>query len=227
MSADFCGLARARRQAKQPDCFQIYVTGCAGNIGVGKYNDGNPANRAVFTDRMYLAMKQAADSVQAQLLTKLHCRQIPMHLPVREDPGFTRDECESALRRGEGMIKDAESFREAMREATIVTQDVRHLAKSLQCRHRATEPINVSVIDLGAATLLLLPGEPFIEFQLAAQQLRPDDVVIAMGYGNGGPGYLCTDIAYDQGGYESRLPAYTGRGAESVIRQALQSALGG
>ena len=225
VSADFCGLARARRQAEQPDCFQMYVTGCAGNIGVGKYNDGDPANRAVFTDRMAMAMKQASESARSQPLTGVRCRNVPMRLPVREDPGFTREECESALRRGEGMIKDPESFRHAMRTATIVTQDVRHLAKPLQWRQRASEPINVPAIDLGAATLLLLPGEPFIEYQLAAQQLRPDDLVITIGYGNGGPGYLCTDIAYDQGGYEAKLPAYTGRGAEAVIRQTLQSAL--
>lgn len=225
VSADFCGLARARRQAEQPKCFQMYVTGCAGNIGVGKYNDGDPANRAVLSDRMYVAMNEAAANVIAQPLTRMRCRHVPMRLPVREDPGFTRDDCESTLRRGEDIIQDQISFQQAMRTATIVTQDLRHVVKPLQWRQRASEPIDVPVIDFGVATLLLLPGEPFIEYQLAAQQMRPDDVVIVMGYGNGGPGYLCTDIAYDQGGYESKLPAYTGRGAEAVIRETLQAAL--
>ena len=40
-------------------------------------------------------------------------------------------------------------------------------------------------------------------------------------------GKICTDIAYDQGGYESNLPAYTGRGAEAVVRETLRKAVPG
>ena len=50
---------------------------------------------------------------------------------------------------------------------------------------------------------------------------------MVLGYGNGGPGYLCTDVAYYQGGYESNLPAYTGRGAEAVVRDTLRQSLAG
>ena len=64
-------------------------------------------------------------------------------------------------------------------------------------QRRSKQPIDVPVLDLGAAKLLLLPGEPFIEYQLAAQKMRPDDFVIVMGYGNSGTGYVCTDVAYD------------------------------
>src|SRR5262249_44590902 len=59
VSSDFCGLARKRRQDEEPDVFQIYFTGCAGNITAGKYNDGSHANRRVLRDRIYDAMTAA------------------------------------------------------------------------------------------------------------------------------------------------------------------------
>jgi hypothetical protein len=56
---------------------------------------------------------------------------------------------------------------------------------------------------------LHLPGELFVEFQLAAQKLRPDRFVCVAAYGDYGPGYIGTAEAYSQGGYET--------GAESRV----------
>ena len=40
VSADFCGLARQKLQDEDPNVFQVYFNGCAGNVTAGKYNDG-------------------------------------------------------------------------------------------------------------------------------------------------------------------------------------------
>ena len=56
--------------------------------------------------------------------------------------------------------------------------------------------------DLKIKTVLHLPGEPFIEYHLKAQELRKDRFVCVAGYGDGGPGYVPTDHAYPEGGYE-------------------------
>ena len=50
---------------------------------------------------------------------------------------------------------------------------------------------------------LHLPGELFVEYQLAAQRLRPDLFVAMAAYGDYAPGYIGTEVAYSQGGYES------------------------
>src|SRR5262249_38240750 len=47
VSADFCGLARRKRHADDTGVFQVYFTGCAGNITAGKYNDGTKENRPI------------------------------------------------------------------------------------------------------------------------------------------------------------------------------------
>jgi hypothetical protein len=48
-----------------------------------------------------------------------------------------------------------------------------------------------------------MPGELFVEYQLAAQRMRPRDVVCMAAYGDYGPGYIGTEVAYAQGGYET------------------------
>jgi hypothetical protein len=225
VSADFCGLARARRLADDPDCLQLYVTGCAGNIGAGKYNDGSDGIRDVLTDRIYTAMKTCTLNMQIKPLETIDYKTVSMQLPVREDPEFTEQHCLGRLRGSKDRTDEASTTAAAMQTGTILGQDLRHIALTLSWRRRAQEPIDVPVLDLGAAKLLLLPGEPFVEYQLQARQMCPDDVVMIMGYGNAGPGYLCTDIAYEQGGYESRVPAYTGRGAEAILIDTLRTAL--
>ena len=54
VSADFCGLARQKRQ-DETGVFQVYFNGCGGNITAGKYNDGAKENRPVLRDRIYAA----------------------------------------------------------------------------------------------------------------------------------------------------------------------------
>ena len=41
-----------------------------------------------------------------------------------------------------------------------------------------------------------------MEFQLYAQSLCPTGFVAVAAYGEGGPGYICTDAALAEGGYE-------------------------
>ncbi len=48
-----------------------------------------------------------------------------------------------------------------------------------------------------------LPGEPFVEYQLAAKAMRPDLFVAVAGYGDYAPWYIGTEAAYGEGGYET------------------------
>ena len=73
-----------------------------------------------------------------------------------------------------------------------------------------------------------MPGELFVEYQLAAQQLRPDSFVCVAAYGDYGPGYIGTAVAYNQGGYETGLESRASRvgpRAEAVLTKALHELL--
>ena len=63
--------------------------------------------------------------------------------------------------------------------------------------------MEVSCLKLGSARILHLPGELFVEYQLAAKAKRPDLFVAMAAYGDYGPAYIGTAIAYEQGGYET------------------------
>lgn len=81
-------------------------------------------------------------------------------------------------------------------------------------------------LRIGSAQILHMPAELFIEYQLAAQQMRPDDFIAMAAYGDNAPSYIGTEIAYMQGGYEvedrvSRVsPA-----VEKVLMQAMRELL--
>ena len=55
---DFPGIARETLE-KQEGVFQVYFPGCGGDVLVGKYNDGTPAARDQFAQRLLAGMKAA------------------------------------------------------------------------------------------------------------------------------------------------------------------------
>jgi hypothetical protein len=85
---------------------------------------------------------------------------------------------------------------------------------------RKNRPIEVTCLDLGQAMLLHLPGEPFIEYQLAAKKARSDIAVCVAGYADGGPGYLPPAKAYSEGGYEPTV-ALAGPKSEIILQDAI------
>ncbi len=111
----------------------------------------------------------------------------------------------------------AEHLKEAELRKTIAdpnaTNDARYsAAKHLTWLNRSREedPILLACLSLNDARILHMPGELFVEYQLAAQKLRPDLFVAMAAYGDYAPGYIGTEIAYTQGGYE------TSQGASQV-----------
>ena len=88
------------------------------------------------------------------------------------------------------------------------------------------DPIQLSCLKLGSAYIVHMPGELFVEYQLAAQQLRPKDTVCMAAYGDGGPGYIGTEIAYAQGGYETQpSSSNTAPQVEKVLMDGIRALL--
>lgn len=70
-------------------------------------------------------------------------------------------------------------------------------------RCQSGHKIDVACLKLGRARILHLPGELFVEYQLAAKAQRPDLFVAMAAYGDYAPWYIGTAVAYEQGGYET------------------------
>jgi hypothetical protein len=89
VSADFCGLARQKRQDEEPGVFQVYFNGCGGNITAGKYNDGSKELRPFLRDRVYAGMVAAWKDTKRTAADSFEWRYEPVKLsPQHPDRGL-------------------------------------------------------------------------------------------------------------------------------------------
>jgi hypothetical protein len=209
VSADFVGLARKRRQADDPAVFQVYASGCSGNVTAGKYNDGSPDNRPALAERIYKGMAAAWKATERQPLKGVGFRSVPLRLEPRGGDEFS---VEGLTKR---LTTDTKPFGQCLAA----------LGLSWRKRADAGHKIDVPVLDFGAAQLLLLPGESYVEFQLAAQKQRPESFVVALGYGECAPGYVPTERALEEGDGNLRDWCWVAPGAEKAMMKALEAAL--
>ena len=160
VSADFCGLARQKRR-DETKVFQVYFNGCGGNITAGKYNDGAKENRAVLRDRIHAGMVAAWKDTKRSEVKSFDWRFEPVKLPPRAEASFGEEESKKVL--ADVKATDAKRNNAAYQLAWLKRKDV---------------PIEVSCLDFDGSVLsLFLPGESFVEYQLAAQKMRADAVV--------------------------------------------------
>jgi len=209
VSADFPGLARRLRQKDLPGVKQIYASGCSGNIVAGKYNDGSPEKRSVLARRLQDAMAAAWRDTQRWPIDRLRFRTTPLWLEPRVSSGFAPEELERQLTPG------TKPFQQCL------------AAMGLSWRQRlsAGRAIHVPAIDLGAAQLLLLPGESYVEFQLAAQRVRPDSFVCVAGYGDGATGYIPTDRHFSEKDSNLEDWCWIAPGSEARMLEAIRKVL--
>jgi hypothetical protein len=207
VSSDFCGLARQVRQKQTPNVFQVYFTGCAGNVAAGKYNDGGPENRPVLRDRVAQAIAAAWETTVRHPADGWEWRIEPVKLPPRAEKSF-----------------GAEASRKVLEDPREPKARRGNAAFQLSWLKRIDRPIDVTCLDFGKAVVVHLPGEPFIEYQLYAQAQRRDGFVCVAGYGDGGPGYIPTARAYFEGGYEIGV-ALAGPDSEGLLQATLANVL--
>jgi hypothetical protein len=206
VSSDFCGLARDKRRQDDPGVFQVYFTGCAGNLTAGKYNDGAKENRPVLRDRIYAAMKEAWNATTRQEIKGWTWRVEPVKFAPRREKSFGEEESRRVL-------DDAKESKARRGNAAF----------QLAWLKRIDRPIDFTCLDFGKVQVLHLPGEPFIEYQLKAQELRKDSFVCVAGYGDDGTGYIPTEKAFLQGGYEPTVALAAP--SEQMLNKALANLL--
>ncbi len=91
-------------------------------------------------------------------------------------------------------------------------------------RYRAGTTIDIQSMALNNTRVLFMPGELFVEYQLAAKQMRPDLHIAMAAYGDGTLGYIPTADAYPEGGYEVEVARVTFK-AEEILMDAMRELL--
>ena len=186
-SADFPGIARFMRQSTLNGLTHVHFNGAGGNIGAGKYNDGSHENRQILAVRLAEGMASAYLATEKHLVTAddVDWKTVPVALPV----SVHLDE--------ERLLTDLNNSENGAEKRTQTAKDLVWLR-----RCQAGDKIDIGCLTLGPARILHMPGELVVEYQLAAQKMRPDLFVAMAAYGEYAPGYICMKEHYQQGGYE-------------------------
>jgi hypothetical protein len=184
---DFPGMARFQRQLAVPAALHVHFNGAGGNIGAGKYNDGAPVNRMILASRLADGMARAWDRTKRE---PIEARDVQWLVePVALPPAKHLTE--------QTLLQEISN-----RDANPPSQgSASRLAWLRRCQ--AGHNLELSCLKLGRARILHLPGESFVEYQLAAKAARPDLFVAMAAYGDYAPWYIGTAAAYKEGGYET------------------------
>jgi hypothetical protein len=207
VSSDFCGLARKQRQRDEPGCTHLYFTGCAGNVAAGKYNTGSAADRATLTQRIYAALVASEHTLQREPLEHIEWRTESVLPPPHPTP--TADMLMAEIHRA---------------DAPTVDRMLHAFRLGWLRRVETGLPIILSCLRVNEASILHLPGEMFVEYQLRARAMRSGQPVAVAAYGDDGLWYVPPKEEYPAGGYEVGL-AFSRDEVDDVMTRAIRRLL--
>jgi hypothetical protein len=204
---DYPGIARFLRQLAVPDALHVHFAGAGGNIGAGKYNDGAHINRLILAERLAEGMKRAWETSKREPVTteSVQWKVEPVVLPLAENLEKLKA----------GLPSAADSLLDENNAGKLAWLE----------RIGAGKKIELTCLSIGRARLLHLPGELFVEYQLAAKSERKDLFVAMAAYGDCGTGYIGTSVAYQQGGYETSSVSNVASGSEAILMAAIRKLL--
>ena len=111
--------------------------------------------------------------------------------------------------------------------AAVATTGFKFASQELQFSMRPEAKVSnkldglarLSGIRIGKLAILFLPGEPFVDIALAIERSSPFEDTIVVGFGENNIGYIPTEAAFSQGGYE------VGPGKWSFLEKGTDEAL--
>lgn len=203
---DIPGVARFFRQLSVPDALHLHFNGAGGNITVGKYNDGAKENRLLLAERLADGMLRAWQQTKKEKISAADVKweSLPVALPIKP----SLDSLGKLLHRETSVFVANNASKQVFMERT-----------------KQGKKVDISCLKIGNARMVHLPGECFIEYQLAAKAMRPDLFVTVAAYGDYAPGYIGTAEAYNEGGYETGQASAVTAEAEKVLLKAMNQLL--
>jgi len=206
---DFPGIARFVRGQAVPEALHVHFNGAGGNIGAGKFNDGAKENRVALAMRLADGMTRAWQGTVKRPISAsdVEWKSVPVSLPVARY-------LDEAKLRADVKLGTPAAVAAASRLAFVV-------------RNKSGHKIDLGCLSLGDVRVLHMPGELFVEYQLAAKKMRPDLHVAMAAYGEYGTAYIGTEIAYSQGGYETEpRSSNVAPEVEGVLMEGMKELLG-
>lgn len=206
---DFVGVARFFRQMAVPEALHVHFNGAGGNIAAGKYNDGSHENRLIFAQRLAAGMQKAWEVTRKEPITAANVSWTVEKVAL--PPALYLNDMQEKLKESNELLKKNSGIARKM---------------AWLRRTQAGKTIDISCLSLNDSRILHMPGELFVEYQLAAKATRPDLFVAMAAYGDLGMGYIGTSLAYEKGGYEvSERASSVAPEVEGVLMKAIHDLL--
>jgi hypothetical protein len=131
----------------------------------------------------------------------------------------------------------ADAVDEALKNSTLADGDellLRWRSVALPLRSDEEQPegkslsTRIAAAKIGNAAMVFLPGEPFVEIALAIHKASPFPFTAVVGYSDDYIGYVPTDRAFDNGGYEVKPGRWSrlAPGSEAIVRDKSIQLLG-
>lgn len=235
-SADFPGYTRQFiKENLGDDVILVYHTGPSGNQSPRHFINSNTFEEA---ERLGFKLgKQITDSVlqlnesEYQDWLSLSCQQSQLNLPQRK---FMTEE-EAAEK-----VVDVKNKLDKMRLEKAPAKEIRtvecdwfgalennQLAKmsvngELEKVYNSVLPAEVNIIGLGDTRFVFLPGELFVEYSLWIKDLTNKKIFISTMSNGVLAGYLVTEQAEQEGGYEASNSIFTAKGGKLTLDKVQQ-----
>jgi hypothetical protein len=225
VSADFpYWLEESLQEEFGNDLFNLFVTGCCGNINHWDFSkhgpqSGHRTKTKQLGESLGNAVKKELNNVKPQN-TSIAARARVMQIPLQQ---FTEEE----LRWAKGISREQlsgkseepterEQFLNSVKKRRIL--DLAEMAKNGD-----TIPLDVQVFRISNdIAIVTLPGEMFVEHQLTIKNLSPFQNTIVVELANASVAYIPNKTAFSQGGYEVVNSRLAPGGGEMMVEAALQ-----
>ncbi|HVC31958.1 MAG TPA: hypothetical protein VNL16_00440 [Chloroflexota bacterium] len=217
ISADYPGvLSDFFRKLEGPDLVVLFATGCCGDVNHCDFSKPGPQGGQPFVERIGTAL--------AGEVTKVTTRLTPLTDASRI--GFAQKVVELPLR-----VPTADDivWAEARRDAEMQSMDAAGLAvvkahRILRIRQHGWPTVTamVQVMAVGDLAYVTLPGEIFVELGLGIKKRSPFPHTFVAELNGTAFGYIPTEKAYGEGGYEATSSLLMPGSGERLVETALE-----
>jgi neutral ceramidase len=223
ISSDYPGVMARILKRFLGDIPVLFLNGAEGDINHIDINDPTPQGGYGEAERIGKILAGAVikvlskmDSIRERLKIKTSLLKIPLRKPSKEDIERAKRLLSEVA---ESKSKELTAFDLAKGSIEIERVYAKEILLLSQL-DRDLEELELQSISLGDLALVGIPGEPFVEIGLAIKEKSPFRYTGIVSLANGYSGYIPTEKAFDEGGYETRLARssklYKGAGEEIV-----------
>jgi hypothetical protein len=206
-SADAPGEAM-RILSQQRSGLHAFFTGPGGNVTAGKYTSVSDlgGNLLTFGKRLADGIRLNFDSLNWEPVTRAEWR-------VSAFPFPAQPEVQERLKK--------------VRASPDTTRDLKIAAEAVLTCVAYPKNANfwLTLLTLGSARIILVPSEPFVEYQLFAQSICPDQFIAMADNCSLNFSYLPLAQHFDEGGYESTTWCWCSGEFEPRFKAAISALL--